>query len=220
MKTLLYISILLIFISNTTFICCDILYLKNGGKAEGLIEDKGTHYEVANPYGVSKFKKNEVEKIVSSPLTDKNDTKTPKTIDKDFVRDIKKTVNAKKRHKTAVNRAFHEDKFLEIGTHGERIDIKKYLVTDKITVFDFSSPYCGHCKNYESQLKELIRTRDDIFVRKININRPDIKGIDWKSPLVIQYNIKNVPYFIIYRADGTFWLKARAAKDKVDSWIK
>jgi hypothetical protein len=38
---------------------------------------------------------------------------------------------------------------------------------------------------------------------KVDINRPEVIGIDWHSPVVRQFEIQSVPHFKVYAPDGT-----------------
>jgi len=44
--------------------------------------------------------------------------------------------------------------------------------------------------------------RKDIVVVKININRKEVQGIDWNSPVARQYGLRSIPHFVIYDSTG------------------
>jgi thiol-disulfide isomerase/thioredoxin len=75
-------------------------------------------------------------------------------------------------------------------------------VAGKITVFDFTSRYCGPCRMYDEPLKGLHQKRADLAVVKVDINRPDVKRIDWDSPVARQYHMDSLPRFKIFGPDG------------------
>jgi thiol-disulfide isomerase/thioredoxin len=102
---------------------------------------------------------------------------------------------------------------------GVGIDITKHVVRGKITIFDFYSDFCGPCVSVAPRLKELDKSRPDIVVKKIDINRPGKAGIDWQSPLVSQYDIKGVPFFMIYDKDGKLMASGRDAMQKVGEFL-
>lgn len=85
---------------------------------------------------------------------------------------------------------------------GEEIEIKNLVQEGKTTIFDFYSVYCGPCRRISPLLERLDRKRHDIVVIKIDINRKGVRGIDWGSPVTRQYNIRSIPYFIIYDIRG------------------
>ena len=85
---------------------------------------------------------------------------------------------------------------------GEAVELSDYLVPGKTTIFDFTSKYCGPCQAYTQPLALLHAQHADIAVVKVDINRPDVKGIDWKSPVAQQYHLQSIPQFRVYGPDG------------------
>jgi hypothetical protein len=51
-------------------------------------------------------------------------------------------------------------------------------------------------------LESLAHRKNDIKVRKFDINRPGVQGIDFHSPLGAQHAQEGVPNFEIYDPDG------------------
>jgi thiol-disulfide isomerase/thioredoxin len=98
---------------------------------------------------------------------------------------------------------------------GERVDIETLVHEGKTTIFDFYSDYCPPCKKISPLLKELDEKRDDIVVVKIDINRKDVGRIDFGSPVARQYNLKYIPYFIIYDESGSRTHEGRKASQQV-----
>lgn len=86
--------------------------------------------------------------------------------------------------------------------HGEKVNLTDYLVPGKTTVFDFTSEYCPPCRAYEEPLLALHRQRADIAVVKVDINRPGVQRIDWKSPVAQEYGMNSIPHFKVYGPDG------------------
>lgn len=107
---------------------------------------------------------------------------------------------------------------------GSPVKLTDYLIPGKTTVFDFYSDYCGPCVQVAPMLEKLHKTRDDIVVVKVDINRPGMKGIDWKSPVAQQYRLNSIPHFKVYGPDGKLLAEDRppqaAARNLVMSWIK
>lgn len=100
--------------------------------------------------------------------------------------------------------ADEEDSRQAVLTHvpGTEVDIEEMVQRGKITIFDFYSAYCGPCVKISPRLAELERKRNDIVVVKIDINREGVRGIDWGSPVIKQYRIPAIPYFIVYDEGG------------------
>jgi thiol-disulfide isomerase/thioredoxin len=87
-------------------------------------------------------------------------------------------------------------------SQGQQIDLADYLVPGKTTIFDFMSQYCGPCRAYSQPLATLHAKRDDIAVVKVDINRPDVKKIDWQSPVAQEFKLQSIPHFKVYGPDG------------------
>ena len=85
---------------------------------------------------------------------------------------------------------------------GQPVKLTDYLVPGKTVVFDFYSDYCGPCVQVAPALEKLHQTNPNVVVVKVDINRPGVKGIDWDSPVVRQYNVHAVPHFKVYGPDG------------------
>lgn len=107
---------------------------------------------------------------------------------------------------------------------GEKVELADYMVPGKTTVFDFYSDYCPPCVKIAPEVEKVHRTRDDIVVVKVDINRPGVKGIDWKSPVAQQYKVKSIPHFKVYGPDGKLVAEDGPDSDKartmVVGWFK
>jgi thiol-disulfide isomerase/thioredoxin len=84
---------------------------------------------------------------------------------------------------------------------GKTIVLADHLVPGKTTIVDFTSKYCGPCQRYNEPLAKL-HARSDLAVVKVDINRPEVKGIDWKSPVSQQFALQSIPHFKVYGPDG------------------
>jgi thiol-disulfide isomerase/thioredoxin len=87
-------------------------------------------------------------------------------------------------------------------SQGAEVVLTDYLVPGKTTVFDFTSKYCGPCQAYTQPLALLHAQRADIAVVKVDINRPDVRGIDWQSPVAREFKLHSIPHFTVYGPDG------------------
>lgn len=85
---------------------------------------------------------------------------------------------------------------------GAEVALTDYLVPGKTVVFDFTSKFCPPCQAYNQPLAELHAKRADIVIVKVDINRPDVRGIDWQSPVARQYDLHSIPHFKVYGPDG------------------
>lgn len=104
---------------------------------------------------------------------------------------------------------------------GQPVDLARFVVPGKTTIFDVYSEYCGPCVAVAPMLEELARRRPDIAVRKIDINRPGVQGIDWSSPAAEAHvspgpdGERGIPYFKVYGPDGRLVAEGSAAS----AWV-
>ena len=89
-----------------------------------------------------------------------------------------------------------------VVAQGAEINLADYVVPGKTTIFDFTSKYCGPCQMYNEPLHELHTKRADVAIVKVDINRADVKRIDWESPVAQQYALRSIPHFKVYGPDG------------------
>jgi thiol-disulfide isomerase/thioredoxin len=104
------------------------------------------------------------------------------------------------------------------GQGGETLDLQSLRVKGKTTLIDFYSPFCPPCLRLAPLLEALAQKRPELVIKKVNINRPEIKGIDWKSPLAQQHRISSVPHFVIFSPQGKA-IHGQAASKKVMDWL-
>ena len=102
---------------------------------------------------------------------------------------------------------------------GEAVELTDHLVAGKITVFDFTSQYCPPCRQIEPFMLRLHQERADLAVVKVDINRPDVRGIDWRSPVAVKYRLGSIPAFTVYDADGNLMASGDAARNLVFGWL-
>jgi thioredoxin 1 len=103
---------------------------------------------------------------------------------------------------------------------GETLDVNSLLVKGKTTVIDFYSPFCPPCVRLAPLMAKLAKKRPDLAIKKVNINRAGVNGIDWRSPLAQQYQIRQVPYFMIFNPQGQPVAQGRGATETVGGWLK
>ncbi|MBD3291934.1 MAG: redoxin domain-containing protein [Armatimonadia bacterium] len=104
-------------------------------------------------------------------------------------------------------------------SHGREVELTDYLAQGKTVVFDFYSKYCPPCMRIAPRIERVAQTRDDVVLVKVDINRPDVEGIDWQSPVAQQYGIRGIPHFKIYGPDGEMQAEGGAARSIVNGWI-
>lgn len=106
-------------------------------------------------------------------------------------------------------------KNMKIVAHGEEIDLAKELVPGKTCIVDFFSEYCGPCMQIAPYLEQLVDSRDDLLLVKVDINRPGHEGIDWASPAAQQFKLESIPALAVYDGEGKLVAEGDAGRDKV-----
>jgi thiol-disulfide isomerase/thioredoxin len=103
---------------------------------------------------------------------------------------------------------------------GQTLDVKSLVVRGKTTLIDFYSPFCPPCVRLAPIMAKLAKKRPDLAIRKVNINRPGVNGIDWRSPLAQQYQLRQVPYFMIFDSQGQPVAQGREAFETLAGWLR
>jgi thiol-disulfide isomerase/thioredoxin len=106
------------------------------------------------------------------------------------------------------------------GRGGERLDITSLLSKGRTTAFDFFSPYCYPCVRLAPVLEKLAARMPEVAFVKLDINRPQVRGIDWRSPLAQQYRLRSVPYFMIFDPQGKLVAEGAEAQKMVKEWLQ
>lgn len=76
-------------------------------------------------------------------------------------------------------------------------DLAKLRVAGKYTVFDVYADWCGPCRVLDRDLRDLVVTRSDIAVRKLNVVR-------FESPLAREFgaSLKVLPHVVVFSPTG------------------
>jgi thiol-disulfide isomerase/thioredoxin len=87
-------------------------------------------------------------------------------------------------------------------SHGSVVTLADYVVTGKLTIFDFYSDYCPPCRALKPRLEDLHHSHPEVALVVVDINRPGVKGIDWKSPVAQQHQLESIPHLVVFGPDG------------------
>ena len=84
-----------------------------------------------------------------------------------------------------------------ISKKGEAVELEPHLAPGKYTVFDFYAPWCGPCKKVDTEMARILGHRQDVALRKINID-------DWTTPVAKQYSkhLKELPLVMVHDQNG------------------
>lgn len=121
--------------------------------------------------------------------------------------------------KDGVEAVVESEKPLRVA-QGEEISLADYAVPGSFTVFDFMSDYCPPCVQMSPWMDRLHAERGDVYVVKVDVNRPGVRGIDWGSPVLRQYGIRSIPHFKVYGADGELMHEGQGAYEQIVAWLQ
>lgn len=102
---------------------------------------------------------------------------------------------------------------------GSFVNVQNYLVPGKYTLVQFFSPYDGVSPLIEQQLVQLSQSRQDLAIRTVNVNRPDVEGIDWQSPALQMARVTKLPFYMIYDPARNLRAQSRPAEEQVKQWL-
>ncbi len=98
--------------------------------------------------------------------------------------------------------------------------LSEQIVPGQTNIVDMYSEYCPPCRQIAPYLKKLDEARDDIHVVKVDINRPDIRGIDWQGPVAKQFKLRSIPHFILISPEGELIAEGKTAYKQVVRMIE
>ena len=87
---------------------------------------------------------------------------------------------------------------VEVISHGgEDVAIDAHRVHGKFTVVDFTAAWCGPCRVVACAMQDILKTRDDVALRIVDIG-------DWDTPVAQRYlkKVPSLPYIVIYAPSG------------------
>lgn len=103
---------------------------------------------------------------------------------------------------------------------GTPVEVANYLVPGKYTIVAYFSPRDEKSVEIEPKLIQLTQSRNDIALRTVNINRPEVTSVDWQSPIIVQDEIQTLPFFRIYDPGQSLRAQGRPAFEQINQWIQ
>lgn len=101
------------------------------------------------------------------------------------------------------------------GTEGQVVNPKSLIVPGRPVVVDLYSNFCPPCLQLAPRLERLAG-KTNIVVMKVNINRPGFQGIDWQSPVALQFSLKTVPYLVLLDPQGKMIAEGQQAMEIIE----
>jgi len=96
---------------------------------------------------------------------------------------------------------------------GKHIDLTEVVVPGKVTIVDFYADWCGPCRRISPHLEQLAKSDPQVFLRKIDI-------VDWKTPVVQQYNIHSVPNIRVFDRRGKMVGAPTSSLQQVQDYVR
>jgi thiol-disulfide isomerase/thioredoxin len=102
---------------------------------------------------------------------------------------------------------------VEVISHGAQVDINRHLALGNVTVVDFYADWCGPCRQLSPNLEQMARSDQEIALRKIDI-------VNWKTPVVRQFNVNSIPQVNVYNRAGSLVGTVNGADiDRIKSYV-
>lgn len=93
----------------------------------------------------------------------------------------------------------------------KKVDIQKALVKGQYTIFEFYADWCGICRKIGPQVEEKVKATKELYLRTIDVR-------SFQSPVAKQFNIKSLPYFIIYDPQGKIYKQGLRLYEEILQW--
>jgi thiol-disulfide isomerase/thioredoxin len=85
-----------------------------------------------------------------------------------------------------------------VATDGRDVpELAPHLAKGKITIVDFSAPWCEPCRTLDEHVLGVVAKRSDVAYRKLDVG-------DWDTPLGKRYlgKVDKLPYVMVFDAAG------------------
>ena len=103
---------------------------------------------------------------------------------------------------------------------GEELDVRPLLVAGRETLLYFASDRSEACQQIDISLQRLLAIRPGLVVRRLDVCRAEVEGIDWTSLLMTRWGIRSLPWFVLFDAQGNQLLQGDEAYRQVVAWVK
>jgi thiol-disulfide isomerase/thioredoxin len=105
------------------------------------------------------------------------------------------------------------------GSEGQAVNPKSLIVLGRPVVVDLYSSFCPPCLYLAPRLERLA-AKTNIVVMEVNINRPGFQGIDWQSPVALQFRLRTVPYLVLLDPQGKLIAEGQQAREIIEQQMQ
>jgi thiol-disulfide isomerase/thioredoxin len=92
---------------------------------------------------------------------------------------------------------------------GQDFSFQSYFTRDRVSIVYFYADWCPACRSLNPVMDAINIQVPDMQVLFMNIG-------DWNTPVTRQYNVRSVPYMMIFEKDGSLVAEGRSAK----AWLE
>ena len=92
-----------------------------------------------------------------------------------------------------------------LNVPGQDFNFQSYFTRERVSIVYFYADWCPACRGLNPVMDAVNAQIPDMQVLFMNIG-------DWNTPVTRQYNVRSVPYLIIYDKDGSLVAEGRNAK--------
>ena len=108
---------------------------------------------------------------------------------------------------------------IRVITQGAEVALTSHVERGMVTIVDFYSEGCPPCRALSGPLHQAVEQTPGVALKIVDLNRPGVNGIDWKSPVAKQYGIQSIPYLKVYDQAGQERASGSKARDWVVAWL-
>ena len=96
-----------------------------------------------------------------------------------------------------------------LNVPGQDFNFQSYFTRDRVSIVYFYADWCPACRSLNPLMEAINAGIPDMQVLFMNID-------DWNTPVTRQYNVRSVPYLMVYDKDGRLVAEGRSAK----TWLQ
>jgi len=104
------------------------------------------------------------------------------------------------------------DVLVKVNAPGQKVNLAKVLVPQKINLVYFYTPWSSACKQLTPQLEAFVKEHPEYVVLAVHIQKQG-------SPVSKQYKVNSVPAFLVFDVRGKVQARGEVARKKVLSLL-